>query len=81
MRTVLTDLAVEVEAAQWLGLRLATAVDAGEDDFRRIALPMGKYYVCKRARARSSRRWRRWAAPATSRTPGCRGYTGRRRST
>ncbi|TXH44989.1 MAG: DNA alkylation response protein [Actinobacteria bacterium] len=49
MRTVLTDLAVEVEAAQWLGLRLAAAVDAGEDDFRRIALPMGKYYVCKRA--------------------------------
>ena len=49
MRSVLTDLAVEVEAAQWLGLRLAAAVDQGEDDFRRIALPMSKYYVCKRA--------------------------------
>lgn len=49
MRSVLTDLAVEVEAAQWLGLRLAAAVDRGEDDFRRIALPMSKYYVCKRA--------------------------------
>lgn len=49
MRSVLTDLAVEVEAAQWLGLRLAAAVDGGEDDFRRIALPMSKYYVCKRA--------------------------------
>ena len=49
MRSVLTDLAVEVEAAQWLGLRLAAAVDRGEDDLRRIALPMSKYYVCKRA--------------------------------
>jgi putative acyl-CoA dehydrogenase len=49
MRTVLTDLAVEVEASQWLGLRLAAAVDRGEDAFRRIALPMSKYYVCKRA--------------------------------
>jgi putative acyl-CoA dehydrogenase len=49
MRNVLTDLAVEVEAAQWLGLRLAAAVDRGEDAFRRIALPMSKYYVCKRA--------------------------------
>ena len=49
MRTVLTDLAVEVEAAAWLGLRLAAAVDRDEDEFRRIALPMSKYYVCKRA--------------------------------
>ena len=49
MRTVLTDLAVEVEAAAWLGLRLAAAVDRGEHEFRRIALPMSKYYVCKRA--------------------------------
>ena len=49
MRNVLTDLAVEVEAAAWLGLRLASAVDRGETAFRRIALPMSKYYVCKRA--------------------------------
>ena len=49
MRTTLTDLAVEVEAAQWLGLRLAAAVDNGEKALRRIALPMSKYYVCKRA--------------------------------
>lgn len=49
MRTVLTDLALEVEAAQWLGLRLAAAVDSGEDALRRISLPMSKYYVCKRA--------------------------------
>ncbi|MDQ1247795.1 MAG: putative acyl-CoA dehydrogenase [Actinomycetota bacterium] len=49
MRTVLTDLALEVEAAQWLGLRLAAAVDRGEHALRRIGLPMSKYYVCKRA--------------------------------
>ncbi len=49
MRSVLTDLALEVEAAQWLGLRLAAAVDSGEDALRRISLPMSKYYVCKRA--------------------------------
>lgn len=49
MRAVLTDVALEVEAAQWLGLRLAAAVDNGEDALRRIGLPMSKYYVCKRA--------------------------------
>lgn len=49
MRNVLTDLAVEVEAATWLGMRLAAAVDNDEDALRRIALPMSKYYVCKRA--------------------------------
>ncbi len=56
MRTVLADLALEVEAATWLGIRLAAAVDAetsqgSEADraLRRIALPMSKYLVCKRA--------------------------------
>ncbi|MCU0277886.1 MAG: acyl-CoA dehydrogenase family protein [Candidatus Nanopelagicales bacterium] len=55
MRNVLADLALEVEAATWLGLRLAHAVDASEAGsseqaaLRRIALPMSKYYVCKRA--------------------------------
>ncbi|MFN8127578.1 MAG: acyl-CoA dehydrogenase family protein [Candidatus Nanopelagicales bacterium] len=53
MRQVLADLALEVEAAQWLGLRLAHAVDASDSAeqaaLRRIALPMSKYYVCKRA--------------------------------
>ncbi len=54
MRNVLADLALEVEAATWLGLRLAHAVDAAEAGsseqaaLRRIALPMSKYYVCKR---------------------------------
>jgi putative acyl-CoA dehydrogenase len=53
MRQVLADLALEVEAATWLGLRLAHAVDAADSAeqaaLRRIALPMSKYYVCKRA--------------------------------
>lgn len=55
MRSVLADLALEVEAATWLAVRLAAAVDAAEGGsaqeaaLRRIALPMSKYYVCKRA--------------------------------
>jgi putative acyl-CoA dehydrogenase len=55
MRQVLADMALEVEAATWLGLRLAHAVDAAgagsseQAALRRIALPMSKYYVCKRA--------------------------------
>ncbi len=52
MRQVLADMALEVEAATWLGLRLAHAVDADSAEqaaLRRIALPMSKYYVCKRA--------------------------------
>ena len=53
MRQVLADMALEVEAATWLGMRLAHAVDTADSAeqraFRRIALPMSKYYVCKRA--------------------------------
>jgi putative acyl-CoA dehydrogenase len=52
MQNVLADLAVESEAATALGMRLAAAVDAAdnaqETAFRRIALPLGKYWVCKR---------------------------------
>lgn len=61
MKAVLADLALETEAATWLGMRLAAATDravgaqSGENDnaateaaFRRIALPFSKYYVCKR---------------------------------
>jgi len=47
MRNVLADLAVESEAATLLGIRLAAAVDAGEDDFRRLATAVSKYHVCK----------------------------------
>jgi len=52
MRNVLADLALEVEAAVALTLRLARAYDAENDDelhFRRIATAVGKYWVTKRA--------------------------------
>jgi putative acyl-CoA dehydrogenase len=52
MQNVLADLAVESEAATALAMRLAAAVDAGDDPqetaFRRIALPLAKFWVCKR---------------------------------
>jgi putative acyl-CoA dehydrogenase len=54
MRNVLADLALEVEAATALMLRLARAYDlAGEDAaeraFARITAAVAKYWVCKRA--------------------------------
>jgi putative acyl-CoA dehydrogenase len=49
MRNVLADLAVESEAATALGIRLAAAVDDREAAFKRLALAVGKYWVCKRA--------------------------------
>ncbi|RIV37597.1 isovaleryl-CoA dehydrogenase [Micromonospora radicis] len=54
MRNVLADLAVESEAATTLMLRLAGATDraargdAAEAAFKRLALAVGKYWVCKR---------------------------------
>jgi putative acyl-CoA dehydrogenase len=51
MAGVLADLALESEAATALGLRLAAAVDAGEDDFGRLATAVAKFWVCKRAPA------------------------------
>lgn len=54
MQNVLADLALESEAATALGMRLAAAVDAsiqGDDQaaaFRRIGLPLAKFWVCKR---------------------------------
>ena len=56
MTNVLADLALESEAATLLGLRLAASVDhvqQGADSdaeaaFRRIALPLAKFWVCKR---------------------------------
>ncbi|MHB8681820.1 MAG: acyl-CoA dehydrogenase family protein [Acidimicrobiales bacterium] len=56
MRNVLADLAVESEAAGALMLRLAAAMDASAHDEReallkRIATPVGKFWVCKRATA------------------------------
>jgi putative acyl-CoA dehydrogenase len=51
MQNVVADLAVESEAATALALRLAAAVDAGEDPLRRLALPLAKFWVCKRTPA------------------------------
>ena len=53
MRAVLADLAIEAEAATALAMRLAASVDGEANDptehaFRRIALPLAKYWVCKR---------------------------------
>jgi putative acyl-CoA dehydrogenase len=51
MQNVLADLAVESEAATALAMRLAAAVDRDEGAFRRIALPLAKFWVCKRTPA------------------------------
>jgi putative acyl-CoA dehydrogenase len=52
MRNVIADLAVESEAATVLAMRLASAVDRRTDPheaaLRRIALPLAKFWVCKR---------------------------------
>ena len=55
MRNVLADLAIESEAATITALRLARAFDeahAGDEaagELRRLATPVSKYWVCKRA--------------------------------
>ena len=56
MRNVLADLVLESEAALWLSLRAAAALDAGARDEKervlsRILAPVAKYWVCKRAPA------------------------------
>lgn len=52
MTAVLADLALEAEAATLTGLCLARAHDEDADDetkaFRRLAVPVAKYWVCKR---------------------------------
>jgi putative acyl-CoA dehydrogenase len=52
MRNVLSDLALETEASVVLGLRLARAFDAEDDEaetsLRRLITPAAKYWVCKR---------------------------------
>jgi putative acyl-CoA dehydrogenase len=51
MTAVLADLAIESEAATTLMVRLAAAVDNDESAFKRLALAVGKYWVCKRGPA------------------------------
>jgi putative acyl-CoA dehydrogenase len=54
MRNVLTDLAIDSEAATTVVMRIAGAVDRatrgdeGEKQFRRVALAVTKYFLCKR---------------------------------
>jgi putative acyl-CoA dehydrogenase len=53
MQNVLADLALEAEAATWLGMRLARALDraAGDESealLLRIGTAIGKYWNCKR---------------------------------
>jgi len=50
MQNVLADLCIESEAATLLAMRLAHAFEPGaEPEFRRLATPVAKYWVCKRA--------------------------------
>jgi putative acyl-CoA dehydrogenase len=55
MQNVLADLAVDSDAATVLALRLAHAADRADDEheaaLRRIALPLAKFWVCKRTPA------------------------------
>ncbi|MGF1426062.1 isovaleryl-CoA dehydrogenase [Kitasatospora sp. LaBMicrA B282] len=60
MRNVLADLALESEAATTVALRLAEATDRaaggdeGEAAFKRLALAVTKYWVCKRGPAHAA---------------------------
>lgn len=53
MQNVLADLALESEAAMTLTLRVARALDSRDDPAEqlllRLATPVGKYWICKRA--------------------------------
>jgi putative acyl-CoA dehydrogenase len=54
MQNVLADLALEAEAALNLTLRVARAVEEGQQDeqaarLARLATPVAKYWICKRA--------------------------------
>ena len=55
MRNVLADLLLESEAAMWLVFGTARALDAPTEStsehFVRLATPLGKYWICKRAPA------------------------------
>lgn len=48
MQEVVADLAIEVEAASALFVRLADAVDRAENPFLRLAVAAAKFWVCKR---------------------------------
>ena len=82
MRNVLADLALESEAATVLAMRLAHAVDAGEQRPVAPRRRAGQVLGVQAHRARwSPRRWSAWAATATSRRTAWPGSTARPRST
>lgn len=50
MTNVIADLQLEAEAANWTAMRLAAAHDDDDqEDFRRLATAVSKYWVCKRS--------------------------------
>jgi putative acyl-CoA dehydrogenase len=50
MKNVLCDLALECEAATALAMRVAASFDVpARDAYKRLAVAIGKYFVCKRA--------------------------------
>jgi putative acyl-CoA dehydrogenase len=49
MRNVLADLCLDSEAATITAMRLARAYDDGDEQFRRLATAVSKYWVCKSA--------------------------------
>ncbi len=56
MRNVAADLVLESEAALWLTMRVAAALDARDNDPQeellvRLVTAIGKYWICKRAPA------------------------------
>jgi putative acyl-CoA dehydrogenase len=52
MRNVVADLILESEAALWMSLRVARAIDDNDDPqamaFVRLVTALGKYWICKR---------------------------------
>ncbi len=84
MTNVLADLAIESEAATTLVLRLAGAVDRGvrgdrqEAAFRRLALAVAKYWLCKRWSGHTAEALECLGGNGYVRSPACRGCTGRR---
>ena len=53
MQNVLADMAIESEAAMWQTMRMAHSLDNQSDEseqlLARLATPIGKFWICKRA--------------------------------
>ena len=85
MRVVLSDLALEVEGAVALIMRLARAFDLAASDPREAAFAgfsrrRRSTGYARRRRASSMRPWNASAATATSRKASCRSFIGKRPS-